>query len=398
MKKIIPFAILIIAIFLVKCSNKKSNPNNKSEVNNKIAAQILHLPASGEDTLKVSYFADTVIYIPLETTLESTIRYISQLWANDSIILINCSQNGLLMFKTNGKFVRKIGKYGRGPGEILRILNFDVINDTIYTCSSGRRSFMRYSFDGNFCGENKFNYQPAYFSTTADNKLACYVQEEGKMLVYNKNLQTPDTVIVEYGVSKGRYYYTYGLDVFRTYFQKTSSGLLFTNYLNDTVWNISRDKKEPSFILPVKNKLPWDKQVEYCNGNMNWNDVVKPYIYVYLMPFSSWMFVFQHHWTDNKYDAIYVNNLQTGEFKRFNTSFIYDDIVGKQKFILVYHKFFLSDYLITMTDSYKVLDRLKKNEVKNKDIPTPLWLNQMKSVNEYDNPILAFIKIKKNLQ
>ncbi|MDO9341014.1 MAG: hypothetical protein Q7T72_10895, partial [Bacteroidales bacterium] len=89
MKKIIPFTILIIASLSVKCSyNKKANPDNKSEVNNKIATQILNFPESGEDTLKASYFADTVIYIPLETTTESFMDYIMQLWMDDSVILV----------------------------------------------------------------------------------------------------------------------------------------------------------------------------------------------------------------------------------------------------------------------------------------------------------------------
>jgi len=131
MKKVIPFAVLIIVFFIIKCSNKKAYPDNKSEVNNKNTTRIFHLPESGEDTLKASYFADTVIYIPLETTKESFIQYIDQLWMNDSLILINNMGGGLLMFRQNGKFLRQIGKNGCGPGEYGSILHFDVIRDTI---------------------------------------------------------------------------------------------------------------------------------------------------------------------------------------------------------------------------------------------------------------------------
>lgn len=121
MKKIIPFAILIIVLLLVKCSfNKSSKTNNKSEINNKIASQVLNFPKSGKDTLKTSYFADTVKFIPLETNKESFMYDITKLWINDSVILISCRRAGLLMFQQNGKFVRRIGNRGSGPGEYMQ--------------------------------------------------------------------------------------------------------------------------------------------------------------------------------------------------------------------------------------------------------------------------------------
>ncbi|HUX55472.1 MAG TPA: 6-bladed beta-propeller [Bacteroidales bacterium] len=398
MKKTIPFALLIIALVLVNCSGKKAHPDIKSEDNDKIALQALHLPKSGEDTLKASYFADTLIYVPLETTKESFIYNINQLWISDSIILIYCPRAGLLMFQQNGKFVRKIGKQGKGPGEYGNIYHFDVIRDTIYISSTVRRGFLRYTFDGTFCDEIKLNYEPVYFSTTADQKLTCYVQEEGKVLVYNKNLYAPDTIVVEYGVTKGRYYYSLGDHSFMTYFQKTLSDLLFNDYLNDTVWKIRNEKKEPAFILDMKDKLlPRDKHIEFCKGDFQgWEKMAKSYQLVHLIPFSSWMFVFQKHWLDTKYDAIYLNNTKTGEIKKFSTSYIYDDIVSKQKLSYVFFMY-SADYLVVEADPLKVLKDMNKNNENSKEIPSLSWLNQMKTVNKDDNPIIVKIKIKKNL-
>jgi len=390
MRIIIPFAILIIALLSFNCTSKK-NANTDTK--------ILSFPKSGEDTLKVSYFSDTVIYIPLETTAESFIRDIEQLWINDSIILIYVwgGKGDLLMFQLNGKFVRKIGKYGRGPGEYGSIYHFDVIRDTIYISSTGRRSLLRYTFDGTFCDEIKLNYEPVFFTSTADQKLACYLKQEGKVLVYNKNFHTPDTIVVEYGVTKGRYYYSFGDPMFITYLQKTSSGLLFNDYQNDTVWNITNGNKEPAFILDMSDKLPRDKNIEFCKGDFGgWENMAKSYQLVHLIPFSSCMFIFQKHWTDTKPDVIYLNNTKPGEIKKFNTSYIYDDIVGKQNLQACFF-IYPGDYLVTDSRSLKKLKDLKQNKVNIKEIPSLLWLNQMKTVNENDNPILALIKIRKNL-
>ena len=242
MRNPIPILVPIIAFLLVNCSHKKNaNTDGSREGNSRIIAQLLEFPESGEDTLKTSLFADTVIYISLETTKESLMDYIDQIWIDNSNILINCKQAGLLLFQQDGKFARMIGKRGRGPGEYGNIFHFEVIRDTIYVSSTGRRGFLRYAFDGTFCGEIKLNYQPIFFSTTNDQKLACYIMEEGKIYVYNKNLDSPpDTIIVEYGVTKGRYRYAFK-DQNTAYLQKYSKGLLFYDYISDTVWNIKNN-------------------------------------------------------------------------------------------------------------------------------------------------------------
>ncbi|HUX55471.1 MAG TPA: 6-bladed beta-propeller [Bacteroidales bacterium] len=409
MKKSIPLAIMIIALVLVNCSGKKAHPDIKSEVNDKIASQALHFPKSGEDTLKTSYFADTVIYIPLETTKESFIRSIYQLWMNDSVILINNWGGGLLMFKQNGKFKRQIGKKGRGPGEYGNIYHFDVIRDTIYISSTVRRGFLRYTFDGTFCDEIKLNYEPAYFSSTDDQKLACFVHGAGKIYVYNKTLHAPpDTITVEYGVTIGRYRYMVYLSEGYNYLQKTQTGLLFNSFLSDTVWNITGEKKEPAFILNMKDKLlPYDKQIEFSKGDFEWyQKMANPYSFVHLIPFPSMTFIFQFHHTINAsdagYEAIYLNTTKTGEIKKFKTSYIYDDLVSKQKLsnerLTYFYPIYPEDYLVTTKKPLDVLKYLDQNKENSKEVPSLSWLNQMKTIKEDDNPILVKIKIKKNLQ
>jgi hypothetical protein len=409
MKKSSLLALLIIPLLLVNCSGKKANPDNKSYVNNKNATQILHFPKSGEDTLKTSYFADTVIYIPLETTKESYIESIAQLWMNESIILINNLGGELLMFQQNGKFVRKIGKNGRGPGEYSSILHFDVIRDTIYISSTGRRSLLRYTFDGTFCDEIKLNYQPAYFNTTDEQKLTCFVQEAGKIYVYNKNLRKPpDTITVEYGVTIGRYRYIEGLRAGIDYLQKTPTGLLFNSFLSDTIWYITSNKKEPAFILDMKDKLlPYDRQIEFSNGDFErFQKMASLYSLVHLIPFTSVTFIFQLHHTikadDSGYDAFYLNNTKTGKIKKFNTSYIYDDIVSKQRLsndrLTYFYPIYSADYLVTSKKPLNVLKYLDQNKENSKEVPSLLWLNQMKTIKEDDNPILVKIKIKKNLR
>lgn len=387
MKKVIPL-LVVIAVFSIKCSSDQTK-----NIDNKIAAQLLHFPVAGEDTLKVSYFADTVIYIPLEMTSESVVGTIKHLWINDLYILVHCRDIPLLLFQRDGKFVRKIGKIGRGPGEYNGINNFCVILDTIYVSNPGKRSLLKYSFDGAFCGEIKFNYPPLYFTTTFDNKLVCYNNLDGKIAVYNKNLYSPpDTIVVEYGVTKGRYLWKLNHPTLN-YLQKTPSGLLFYNYVSDTVWKINTDTKGPAYILDIKDRLvPYEKQLEFYTGHdlVEWGDMVKPYIRVHPIPFTSKMILIQNNWLVGTDDAIYLNDMETGKIKRYNTNYFYDDIVSCQKLIVLFQAF-SEDYLVTtVVGPEKDTNKLKGN-------PSPLWLELMQNVKETDNPIISLIRIKKNI-
>lgn len=395
MKKFLIPLVFVIAVSSIRCTDKKSKHENRVEADNKIVTQVINFPQSGEDILKVSYFADTVIYIPFETTPESLMDRIKQLWLNDSLIIVNCYKAGLLMFRIDGKFMRKIGKPGRGPGEYGLIFDFDVIQDTIYISSSGRRGFLRYAIDGTFCDEILLNYQPAYFSTTSDQKLACYDLNEGRVYVYNNSFKTPDTIIVEYGVTKGRYRYGHG-ETTQTYLQKSPSGLLFTDYMNDTVWNINANKKEPAYILNLNNRLPRDKHIEFSNGNFKeWDDMAKNYSFVQLFPLSSWMFIIQKAWgPSSSYEALYVNNIKTGEITRYKKPFYYDDIVSRQ---YLYSFFFpySEDYLVAIGAS-GLIQVVAKTEIDPANPASPAFITQMKTVEFDDNPVIALIKLKKN--
>lgn len=246
-----------------------------------------------------------------------------------------------------------------------------------------------------FCDEIQFNYSPIYFSTTADQKLACYCREEGKIYVYNQNLNIPpDTIIVEHGTSL-RYKADYLSDKTMTYLQKHSAGLLFYDYLSDTVWNIRNRDKQPAFIIKMKNRLPRDKQAEFNNDNPAWNQMVTSYQLIHLVPFPSSLFIYQKHWRGNGFDAIYLMDTKTEEIRKFNKTYIYDDIVSQER-LWIFDYVYSADYLVA------TMSPPDKDAVQNHgdftDAPSPMWLDQMKTFKEGDNPVVVKIKLKENLQ
>lgn len=398
MKKIFSLLIWILTLAQVACTSNKNAEADKNTgtFNDTSGIEILRFPENGEDTLRASSFADTVIYVSLETNPQTFLKRFRHVWVDGSIILIS-DVHKLLMFSRDGKFIRQIGKKGKGPGEHQLIFNFDVYQDTVFLSSSGKRSLLKYTLDGIFCEEIPFKGQPVFFSRTDDGKFTWYQSQEGKIYIHNNDLNEADTIMVEYGVTVGRYKYVH-LERFMTYFQKTSSGLLFNNYMNDTVWKIGNEKKEPAFILKMRDKLlPRDKQIEFSEGDFKrWEKMAKSYQMVQLMPFSTQMFIFQKHYYEEKYSAIYIQNMATKKMIKSKTPYIFEDVQGQQK---LSNFIFTSspDLLVAVIEPFELQEDLKTNKENIKEKASTLWFNQMKTVDKNNNPILVLIKIKKGM-
>jgi hypothetical protein len=94
--------------------------------------------------------------IPLETTEESLIAYLDKVKICDSCFFISDrTQKAILIFDWKGKFVNKICRLGRGPGEYTDISDFDVYNGHVYVYSGGLGKILRYNFNGKYvdCSE-----------------------------------------------------------------------------------------------------------------------------------------------------------------------------------------------------------------------------------------------------
>ena len=92
---------------------------------NKLQMTVLNLAESfsRQKEVPLSQFVDKISYIPLETNPEALIPEVSYYEVTDEFVIVKTSARGIqhiLLFDRNtGKFIREIGKQGRGPGEFL---------------------------------------------------------------------------------------------------------------------------------------------------------------------------------------------------------------------------------------------------------------------------------------
>ena len=111
----------------------------------------VNLPIKSTGNCKASCFATSVTYVPLETKTNCLVGMISKIDLNESVIAISDSKK-ILLFNWQGKFLRQIGRTGKGPGEYILVMDFLLKGNDIYITSTGKTAIIKYSIDGKFLG------------------------------------------------------------------------------------------------------------------------------------------------------------------------------------------------------------------------------------------------------
>jgi hypothetical protein len=113
----------------------------------------------GENIIKpvsvidVNSFTDSVSYVKLQMTSDCIISEVSKIIFIDSTYIVtdnSRSNNSLYIFDHTGRFINKINRSGRGPGEYINISNIDFCerNRNIYVYDLSNGNILEYSLTG----------------------------------------------------------------------------------------------------------------------------------------------------------------------------------------------------------------------------------------------------------
>ena len=141
-------SIFCISLFLLvfqSCSNQQIENTE---------ATIIHVP-DVEKTSHLDSVFSTVSFLPLETDDDCLITRVVNLQIHDSLIYINDDRKRLLVFDFHGKFIRQIGARGKGHGEYL--IMWDWIIDSNRIEILDYRRIKIYTLDGKYIKEKPFN-------------------------------------------------------------------------------------------------------------------------------------------------------------------------------------------------------------------------------------------------
>ena len=406
------YLAIILLFFIVSCKNNRADSYNDLEV-----ISINDSYSKSKKKINLSEVAKRIEYIPLETDSTCLLTRIEApnkdiLFSNGKIFIKDVS-GVLYSFSQTGKFLRKIGNIGRGPGEYSKENYFTLINNdnlvAIYSPPIQKTLF--YDFNGNFIDNIKTDFWPLGLSSVDNNLL--FINTLGrrrysnyynisaislngtkhKGLFYKKNEKKLEEK-VNFGLKmfSGSSYYLGGE---RHYFENSS-------YELDTIWKITNELKViPKFVIDLKNKVPLkDSKMENFS---DFNFVTKYNMFEALYETSKYMFFEVMLAEDQKFYNILYDKLSKKSIAvQFDKAFgegihfsFYNDIDGGVPFwpqgkvlddmvFMLIHGYEMKDYLERKGDNYDAIDIEARERL----------LKLVEDSKISDNPILMVVTLK----
>ena len=256
MKHSLPFSFvsLVSFVFLVSlvfpgCQTaKKSGPD--------LATIDVIAGLKQEKEFRLSELVDSIEYIKLETSKECLVSNASKVIGKKYILLLNHQPQQIMLFDRGGKFLRQIGKIGKGPGEYTYPYHIDLSpdEDKIIAFDMAQNLILEYSTDGSFLASHKspsgLEAGPYYLDAT---NIAFMTTPFSDSIHYPHvrvmNLTTGDIKPVYFINFKRNPDRQAGVYL-QNDFHRTDEGIIFKHSLCDTIYCLSKDfKVKPVYVL-----------------------------------------------------------------------------------------------------------------------------------------------------
>ena len=251
MKKKSTILIIISIVCLISCTNH-SNRTKKSKETGLYEVDLDNVTISPDDLFLTSSVYKDIRTILLETNESCLIGAINKLRVYDNFILIldRGYARSLYVFDKDGRFIRKIGGVGGGPGEYTEATDFtiDKENNTAYLLDRPGRRINKYDIiTGRFIHSINLNpiayslnieylggklYTDAFFSKNADEHYLLRVIEE------STGTEEFCLNVMEYHKGIG---YTAGTRQVPTFFLLVNENIVFFQQFMDQMMEISKD-------------------------------------------------------------------------------------------------------------------------------------------------------------
>ncbi|MEO9884750.1 MAG: BF3164 family lipoprotein [Balneola sp.] len=241
------FAIILV-FFIFNCER------NKIEI-----GYITWDPAYELETNDSVYFID-----PYDATVTFS----------DQIAISDRGDVGIKLYNINsGKFIRKIGKRGRGPGEFQNIQGISVREDSLFVLDVGLRRASVFLLDGTYVDSftiEDYNMNYSSLEITNDNKFLFYVDSQDMETAffgheYNSNFSVLESKFIKpseiyENVSTTEFLF-HGMSVGSVLKKSENEILIAPLYYSGKIFHYKRDNSENWELVNtisgfVENKIP----------------------------------------------------------------------------------------------------------------------------------------------
>jgi hypothetical protein len=373
--------------------------------------------------LAISEISDSIVYIPLESIGESALGTIHDAKLTKDYIFIHSYGTPLLaQFDIKGKFLRYIGKIGKGPQEYDLIRHFSVDEEAglIFIQPNWLRVIQVYSFTGEFVKTIKINRDEREIVWSRDSLFICYSEPSigNEEFVFKETNSHGEILQAVKNYNKWKDPPPFGRMMSypgQYFFYQFDNHLHFKGMYNDTVYTYSvTNKIIPKYSINLgKFRLP--QEMIYERGLVT--RIAPKYLWVTVKESKSFVFIYYSAYdTDDSQgsghglpDAGFIvynkeekvgTTLKSSSGKMFLFNNLGDwgfinDFDGGPELIPSFvndslaFRFISSIAMKNYLSSDKFLNSTPKDQVKKS-----MLLRQMSGLKETDNDILMIAKLK----
>ncbi|TKG94540.1 6-bladed beta-propeller [Puteibacter caeruleilacunae] len=279
MKRIIKQASLVILAIAMFCQCQPKQEGSHAKIVKVNGNKVIDCNVSEiTDTidLPLSKIVKNCSVIPLETNAESLFKRVYHLSVSKSYIAVHSrGQMPIKLFSRQGKFIRDIGKIGRGPGEFTSLydIQLDEEANRIYLSPFARANkLIVYSLDSENLPDIPLVYQQTKFKANVQDDVVTilsmpFKMKEGKCIpvAYQqttkgkliKEVETPEHLEINPRNSKGQFIgfnneisSTHNADAFDSYTMTWGKAGYDTLYH----YNTSKNQMIPKFVATFSEK------------------------------------------------------------------------------------------------------------------------------------------------
>lgn len=223
------------------------------------------------DFINLSNLIDHIEFIPLETSEKCLIGRINKIMfdGNQFYILDKHIRKTLLIFDNKGKFIKKVGDIGRGPGEYMAITDFIVNESGIAVVDGAGHKLLYYDKDGIYQYSVPLKYLVKEIFLTAEDDLFLVRAGDNRHIKeiagYELIAISKDGKILSKALNN-RVNINYSIDVNGQYINSKTT---YHRPLSSEIYEITGDTIRLKYLLDFKGKGFPSNFAKVCNGNFD---------------------------------------------------------------------------------------------------------------------------------
>ncbi|MCG8309774.1 MAG: 6-bladed beta-propeller [Cytophagales bacterium] len=250
--------VILLAIIFIRCASKDAREGSDTV----LPAIHVYKAFLEKNRIGCSKVFNSLEYIPLETSKRSIIGRAPDIYVDRQYIIVIAFRQILLYDRNNGRFIREIGKFGRGPNEYMST-EIRSYNERLgIVCARGWQMNKRIHYDlsGQVKEVVRHPYQTSASHSLDPNTFVGFIPnlngtEKKKLVIFNSEgevlrvvksdrtflREVPGRVV---SVGKECQFFPYKQDLF------------FKEIYNDTVYSITKNGLSPEYIFETGGNTP----------------------------------------------------------------------------------------------------------------------------------------------